>query len=212
MSARRTARLHADRAAGRHRHHRHPDRPAAARRPEGPRGRRAACSARTTSSRSAWPSQVTAFSSSLPSSISSRCPARPIAGFPDAAGRRVSVAWLVVVVQREGLAGLQRLLALGELADPQLRSLEIGEDADRAADRLLHRADAADQRSHQFVVGMAHVDAEDVRASLEELLQHVLAGGCRADRGDYLDVAISSHGVVCPVPVASPSVAGSSVS
>ena len=36
------SRLHADRAAGRHRHHRHPDRPAAARRPEGARGRRSA--------------------------------------------------------------------------------------------------------------------------------------------------------------------------
>ena len=33
-------RVHADRAAGGHRHHRHPDRPAAARRAEGPRGRR----------------------------------------------------------------------------------------------------------------------------------------------------------------------------
>ena len=33
------ARLHADRAAGGHRHHRHPDRPAAAGRAEGPRGR-----------------------------------------------------------------------------------------------------------------------------------------------------------------------------
>ena len=32
--------VHADRAAGGDRHHRHPDRPAAARRPEGPRGRR----------------------------------------------------------------------------------------------------------------------------------------------------------------------------
>ena len=33
------SRLHADRAAGGHRHHRRPDRPAAARRPGGPRGR-----------------------------------------------------------------------------------------------------------------------------------------------------------------------------
>ena len=34
----RRSRVHADRAAGRHRHHRRPDRPAAARRPGGPRG------------------------------------------------------------------------------------------------------------------------------------------------------------------------------
>ena len=54
MSHASSFRVHADRAAGRDRHHRHPDRPAAARRAEGPRGRRPDASARTTSSRSAW--------------------------------------------------------------------------------------------------------------------------------------------------------------
>ena len=47
--------LHVDRVAGGDRHHRHPDRPAAARRPKGPRGRRPHASARTTSSRSGSP-------------------------------------------------------------------------------------------------------------------------------------------------------------
>ena len=46
-------RLHAHRAAGRHRDHRHPDRPAAPGRPEGPRGGQPDSSARTTSSNSA---------------------------------------------------------------------------------------------------------------------------------------------------------------
>ena len=53
------ARLHADRAAGGDRHHRDPDRPAAARGPEGPRGRRRHRAARTTSSSSAWPRTTT---------------------------------------------------------------------------------------------------------------------------------------------------------
>ena len=53
------ARLHADRVAGGDRHHRGPDRPAAARRPGGARGGPAVASASTTSSRSAWPCTTT---------------------------------------------------------------------------------------------------------------------------------------------------------
>ena len=49
------SRLHADRVAGGDCHHRHPDRPALARCPESAGGRRPHASARTTSSRSAWP-------------------------------------------------------------------------------------------------------------------------------------------------------------
>ena len=55
----RKPRVHADRVAGGDRHHRHPHRPAAARRPESPRGRRPHADAPTTSSRSAWPSTTT---------------------------------------------------------------------------------------------------------------------------------------------------------
>ncbi len=76
----------------------------------------------------------------------------------------------------------------------------------------LDRADAADQRAHQLVVGVAHIDAEDVGAGLEELAQHLLAGGGRPDRGENLDVSAASHGVVCLVTAASPLSAGSSVS
>ena len=54
ISPRRSA-FHADRVAGRDRHHRHPDRPAAARRPEGARGGQPHAAARTTSSRSGSP-------------------------------------------------------------------------------------------------------------------------------------------------------------
>ena len=53
------SRLRHHRTVGRHRDHRHPDRPAPARRAEGPRGRCRARSAPTTSSRSAWPSTTT---------------------------------------------------------------------------------------------------------------------------------------------------------
>ena len=59
------------------------------------------------------------------------------------------VAGLRIVVEREGLAERQLLLAVGEFADAQLRSLQVGEDADRPADRFLDGADAADQRPHR---------------------------------------------------------------
>ena len=122
------------------------------------------------------------------------------------------VSGLRIVVQSEGLAGLQRLLAVGELADAKLGTLQIGEDADRTADRLFHRADARDQRAHQLVVGVAHIDAEHVGTRLEQFLQHGLVGRGRTDRCEYLDLAAASHGLVCPVTAASPSAAGSSVS
>ena len=124
-----------------------------------------------------------------------------------------AVAGCRVVVQRKGLTDCQVLPAVGEFPYPELRPLQVGQDADRSADSLLDRADAPDQRTHGFVVGMAHIDAEDVSARLEEFLQHFLAGGGWADRSEDLDLAAASHGGFCPVTAAAPSVvAGSSVS
>ncbi len=53
------------------------------------------------------------------------------------------VAGLVAVVEREGLAGRQVDLAIGELADAQLRALQVGQNADRPAGARLDGADAA---------------------------------------------------------------------
>ncbi len=88
----------------------------------------------------ALPSLDTALSCSLPSSISSRSPASTddrISGMRQMNARRV--ARRRIVVEREGLAERQLDAAVGELADAQLRPLQVGEDADRPADDPLRR-------------------------------------------------------------------------
>src|SRR4051812_48190745 len=64
---------------------------------------------------------------------------------------------------------------------------------------------------------MAHIDAEDVGAGLEQLADHCAVGGSRAKRGQNLDAPLSSHACspYCFVPgvgagcgAAGPGVAG----
>ena len=109
------------------------------------------------------------------------------------------IAGLGIVVQREGLPDRQRFAAAEELADPQLGPLQVRQDADRPPDGGLYRADALDQGAHGIVVGMAHIDAEDIRAGLEEAADHRLLGRSRTERGEDLDLAAASHGVLVPV-------------
>ena len=58
--------------------------------------------------------------------------------------------------------------AAGEGAEPQLRALQVDQDADRPAGVRLDAADHADQLAHAVVAGVAHVDAEHVGAGLEQ--------------------------------------------
>ena len=62
----------------------------------------------------------------------------------DVAGRRVAV-------EHEGRALGEFDAAVGELADPQLRALQIDQDADRAAIVGFERADHADALAHRVV-------------------------------------------------------------
>ena len=78
------------------------------------------------------------------------------------AGRRV------VESRTKRLADGQLDRLVGEGADAQLRPLQVDEDADRAADLGLDLADGRHQLAHEVVVGVAHVDAEDVRTRPEE--------------------------------------------
>ena len=103
------------------------------------------------------------------------------------------VTRLVLVVQGEGLAGLELGRAVLEFADPELGTLQVGKDADRAADLVFDPADLFHQRAHQRVVGVAHIDAEDVGAGLEQRLDHMLFGRGRPQRCENLDLAAASH-------------------
>ena len=115
------------------------------------------------------------------------------------------VAGLVPVVQNEGLSNLQRDLALGELADAQLRPLKVGENADRPPHALFDGPDTLDQIAHQVMAGMAHIDAEDVGAGLVHLADHLLGGGGGPQCRQNLDPARALH---CPFPSVTLDVSG----
>jgi hypothetical protein len=72
--------------------------------------------------------------------------------------------------------------AVLERAEPQFRSLQIDQDADRPAVARLRRANGLDQLAHLVVRGVAHIDAEDVGAGLEQAADHGAVGRRRAER------------------------------
>ena len=82
----------------------------------------------------------------------------------DAAG----VAGARIGIEGEGMAGLERDRMLAEGTDPEFRALQVDQDADRPAAVRFDRADIADQIPQPRVIGMAHIDAEDVRTGLEQ--------------------------------------------
>src|SRR5690606_11871353 len=98
-------------------------------------------------------------------------------------------------IEPEGLSRLQRDLAALDLADAQLRPLEIAENADRAAGLLLDGADAPDELLHVRVRGVAHIDAERVGAGQEQFPDPALRRRRRSQRRENLDLAAASHGV-----------------
>ena len=94
-------------------------------------------------------------------------------------------------VQPEALAGLELDAAAAEAADAELRALDVGEDADRAAGLLLECADEGDAGAVVVVGAVAEVDAEDVGAGVEQAAQHVRGGGGGAEGGDDAGAAVT---------------------
>ncbi len=82
----------------------------------------------------------------------------------------LAVAGGGVAVERKGLAALQLDGAVLEVAQPELWALQVRQDADRAVALRLDAADDFHQLAHRRVRGVAHVDAKDVRAGAEQLL------------------------------------------
>ncbi len=79
------------------------------------------------------------------------------------------VARFGVGIEHEGLTDRQVDGLVGELADAQFRPLQIDENADRVAFLGLNLADGGHQPAHEVVVGMAHIDAEDIRTGPEQV-------------------------------------------
>ncbi len=77
------------------------------------------------------------------------------------------------LVEAEDLAVLDHGALALELAEPEFRPLQIGEDADRMPMLGADVAHGARQRSRHLVRRMAHVDAEHVHAGQEQALEHL---------------------------------------
>ena len=90
------------------------------------------------------------------------------------------VARRVIQVQTERRALLQQDGAVGEDADAQLRSLQVGEDGDRPTEFGFDLADVAVPGRGLLVGAVAHVQAERVCARFDQRPDHLLRGGCGA--------------------------------
>ena len=130
----------------------------------------------------------------LPSSSSSAWPGS-IASKISGCGRctRAVLPGALSRVERERGALRQRHRAAFELPDAQLRALQIDQDADRPLAFLLDRADGRHQLAHAVMRRVAHIDAEDVGAGAEQRRDHGTFGRRRAERGDDLGTAQTSH-------------------
>ena len=76
---------------------------------------------------------------------------------------------------------------------PQFRTLQINHDADRTADFAFHFADHRHLLPHAVMRSMAHIDAEDVHARLEQRAHLLHRVGGRAQSGQDLCFSAAAH-------------------
>src|SRR5260370_15266078 len=106
------------------------------------------------------------------------------------------VARGLVGIEHKTFAVLELDRAFGERAQAKFWALKVDQDADRPAIAALDIANGLDQFAHLVVRGMAHIDAADVGAGLEQAADHRAVGRCGAKRCQNLDAAQTSHGLV----------------
>ncbi|MNL17026.1 hypothetical protein D3C87_1380950 [compost metagenome] len=100
-----------------------------------------------------------------------------------------------IEVQAQGLTAHQLHLALGELADPQFRALQVHQDAQRIIQLTL---DFTNPLIAQGVVGMitvTEVQAEDVDPGQHQFTDVVDSVDGRAEGGEDFDLFIRRHDV-----------------
>jgi hypothetical protein len=78
-----------------------------------------------------------------------------------------------------------------------LRSLQIGQNADRPAGLLLEGADGVDARLMVGALAMAEIEAEDIDAGVEQRGDGFRCRARGAERGDDFGAALTAH-VSCP--------------
>ena len=84
--------------------------------------------------------------------------------------RRLARRW--IGVEDQILAGIDLRPIIPEIAEPQFRSLQIDQDADRPLVIGLDVADRLHELAHLVVARVTHIDAKDVGAGLEQPLDH----------------------------------------
>ena len=107
--------------------------------------------------------------------------------------RTFGVAGRRIIIEDENLAIGERGRTGCEAPDPELGSLQIDQNADRAAVLEFDRADRRHELAHAVVAGVAHVDAEDVGACREQLRDHIAVRGRRTEGRDDFCPAQTSH-------------------
>ena len=103
--------------------------------------------------------------------------------------RAVVVARVLVEVEAEMRAGGDLRPAARKIAEAELGSLQIGEDADRPAGLALDLANLGKARAMLVVGAMAEIEAEDVDAGLEQGADALEAGARRPHGRDDLGAA-----------------------
>ena len=106
---------------------------------------------------------------------------------------------LSVVSKRKVAPSVERDALAGDVADAELRALQVGTGCRSAARSwpppCARRACTFFTRSKRRV---AHVDAEHVDARLEQALDHLRGVRRRSERGDDLDAPRASHLALAP--------------
>ena len=92
----------------------------------------------------------------------------------------------VLLADDEDLLVLQEDARLVEVADAELRALEVGDQRERLAGLLLNLADDAGTRGVVFLRAVREIEADRVDPGLDQLAQHVVARRHRPDRRDDL--------------------------
>src|SRR5262249_35243791 len=108
--------------------------------------------------------------------------------------RTAAVAGRRVEVEAEAIAGLELDRSGGEGAEPELRPLQVGEDADRPPGLLLERADRVDALPVVVVRAVAEVEPEHVDAGAEQGLDALRRRACGPEGRDDLRAVNAAHG------------------
>src|SRR5712692_10339040 len=103
------------------------------------------------------------------------------------------IAGCRIEVEAKAGARYQLGLAAGEIADPELWALQVGEDADRPPGIALDPPDVLEQLTLLGVAAMAEIEPEHIDPGIEQCPQAFGAGAGRTQGRDDLGAAQSPH-------------------